>query len=648
MSRRIIIAVWLLVVTFFASGLLLAQTSDPPSPTSPIEIPFSVLLGGNTTMEGMLAEQDLWVQLPYNWTLSEDVVVNLAFQSSEILETNLSSLTIGVNGSPITSRRLTITEDLQTVSFLIPPELIYQGSGFNLEFNGYLRLTPLECEESRLPAQWLTLSQTSRVTIIPDAQPGPPELAQLARTLASDSPLLQDVPIIIAVPDTTDSTVLTIAAQVVSRLSQQRRGALPRVSIRPFSELTPAERQGANIIAIGTFTANEMVSASPYFDGTGFVTVVGTPVSQENGVIELMTSPFSPQRVLLIISGGTPNALRKAGTLFAALEAYELLGGRTAYIGEAPRLNTTGRVWEDSQASLADLGFPNRTTYGIGTSDINYRIARPRGWVLEEGAEITISIAFSPLGEGSHINFSMNGIPVATQQTGPGVIDRTFTFPLPVAELNDHFERNPSQDFNLQAEVVHLLDITHCQQFDQRSVWTRINNSTTLNLPHSYAQLPNIAEFPYPFVNAESVEPLVFVLPEVLAPDDLPNMLQLVAYLGQNAQHDFDMRVVTADQVSDEDLAQNLIVYGMRNNQPILELVLAQLETDEALIDGQAGVIRQAASPFQSGRTVLLIYGDTAEQLDWAYNHLMYRLLPDNVSLSYGGNTPGLMILRAR
>jgi len=650
--------VYFILVSGILGGLLpgYAQEPDEPTLTNSLEISFKDLIGSDLSLQGLLSGQSVWVDLPYNWTVENDIILTLNYYASEELDPERASLTVLVNGTQVTSIQPINDGEWQTETFAIPSDLVYQGAGFLLEFQGYLRVSNAECEEQQIPSQWFKLGEISRLALVPDTTPAAPVLDQTITSLVPVSPFLKPHhQLIFVLPSIYDRNSATLAAQIAARIGRETFGRLPTFLVRTPNTLTEEERANASLVVVGTPASNPLVAlVGTAYNNESFVTLDGTAVPENDGVIAVVASPWNNNYNMLIASGLTSTALQRVSQVMGTTALFNQLNGWVQYVGDLSQiaLPAPETAWVQPATTFAQLGFQDRTNFGTGSGSLSYVFQRPNGYRLAAGSQLILDLAFSPLSPGSHVAIYLNGAYVGTAEINREVTERQFSFDLPVEEINRLFDEKPLDPVNLQIAAVNMFPSEICQQLNPQAVWSRINAKSAFTLETIPATVPDLGEFPYPYLNLEPQIPAILVLPDALQSIDLEMMLLMAMKMGRAGYSDFNLRVLATAELSDNERRENLIVFGEPARQTLTAETLASLNNSgettglyNAVGETNAGIIRQVISPFDANRVMTLVYGDTPEnyaavaqafanpellpagaQVEWSKERIMLRL----------------------
>ncbi|MBN1202964.1 MAG: cellulose biosynthesis cyclic di-GMP-binding regulatory protein BcsB [Anaerolineae bacterium] len=629
------------------------ETSEPeveesPTPEPGETISFEVTLAdldrGPLRLTGMHGSSSTWLSLPTDWLVNE-IEVDLGYIASPLLHEQRASLTVLVNEDVVTSFRPIGDGSEHRETFIIPQETIGTSSGFSLAFEGLLRTTDDICEEWDNPGQWLTILDSTKLTITASENTTAPTLENLARTIVVRNPVDEPPPVVFVLPDDPDPVALTAAAKIAARLGEQiGTEGLPFAALTS-SALTDELKLEANMIVIGLPATQpligEMADAVPSgLEGDTFLTADGIAAPPDHGVIEILNSPWNPARKILLISAGSDAGLARAGDAFANRPVFETLAGVFQFVEEAAVAvgEPTEGAWLGDKTTLGQLGFSRRVLEGPGVTNVFHTVRRPPGWIFENGAKLTLHLAYSPaLEEGSHVAVFLNDAFIGTAEIGKGVSQTEFTFDLPVELLNETEEGTRPRSLSLQFVVANIVIVPECQTINPEAIWTRIQSESYFLVPHSYMALPDLNAFPYPFVGDSPDVPTAIVIPSEPTDTELSAALSLAAVMGSYAIRDTHLNLLTTDQVSEAEYADaNLIVLGERARQPLVDQFMAGMPPIpggglyQDLERATTGILREEVSPWNAERMVLLVFGESDEAFVRAAEALYTSVPPVN------------------
>ena len=633
----------LLVMT--GSSLVNAQA---PEATDSVETPerVTVPLGNEIVIKGLVGSGDSWIPLPYNWQLAEqEIEFVLTYTASEELIESGATLTILIGGYPVKTTSIIGDGQSHTTIFSFPVNMVYQGSGIYVQYEAYLPTTNEACEETLLPSQWLIISGDSSISLIPDENPVAPNLSNLYDSLVANTPFALGHDLIVVLPDSPSVDYLETLVNF-----SQWFGARYTRHPRPFtmrfeSSLTALERAQSNLVMIGEPNVNKLIPEVllniPYevYNNDKLLTLDGEIVPDQDAVFHIAKSPWNSTNNVLLITGNSSAAIRNGGSALNQPSIMSKLGGQSVFINsdavndaELFLLSDASMRVESDFITFEDADTGTVFGRGVGKSTQQIGLTRRPGWVLLEGSEVFLEIGTSFLDRGSNVAVFFDGLFLGVVDTAErGQVE--MSFPIPVEDINKIWDANPSTTILLTLEITNAFQVTPCQTSLEETVWTRIEKTSFLKLPHTYTQLPDISAFPYPFT--ESLLDTTFILPDQPTEADITIMMQLAAEIGEFANSDVRLFVSTASEGIIADM-QNAIIIGEVERQPLIEVILQDMPDlpfrdvyTNFFSNTGIGVIREVIAPWDISSTVLLVYGNNAQALNAAVETLNARRVPD-------------------
>lgn len=599
-------------------------------------------------LRGMYGTVQVWIPFRTDWAFSSPAQLSLTYRASSLLRPR-STLTVIANGLEVASLSLDADENWHTVQMSIPPNWLGR-KGLSLRFQGYLRVTDEACEETDNPAQWVEIAPSTALIIAPTWREPQPDLGQLALDLvvqgakeyASAPP-----PLAFVLPDEPTDTELTIAGWVAARLAQASH-TQPAFQVIPASAFDPQDVSDAQVIFVGTpdrlpwLQENGERLPAPW-NGNGFVDATGQEAPAEDGVIQILMAPWNPVRYVLVVSGATPEGLRRAGEVFARSRAFASLQGTFQFVGDLPP--TVPPVppppWSTATTTFAQLGEADRRVQGAGVHNEYFYFYRPPGWVWDKGSQLILRYQTSPAltSREAYITVYINDVPVGSVRTGPDFDQHEVVFDLPVARLNRDLQGRASSRLIVRMEVGNYLREQNCEVVHPDAAWTILQADTAFYVPHVYNSLPDLQAFPYPFVRTDAVEPTLLVLPPQPSASYIERGLALAALLGAYGHPDLAFRMVAQVQAEDPRLAEShVVLFGAKDEHPLLQATLEKLGAVpgyrgerglyQALQNPGQGLLREGPSPWNKDKVVLLAFGTTSAGAQRALEALLRQVPP--------------------
>jgi hypothetical protein len=360
-------------------------------------------------LEGVLAKKDFTFRLPEHVRLEPGSEIQLHYRSSEILDPDVSTLTVLLNGQQLGSTRVVSAQpqdqaqvrgaNSSSWKLAIPDGLLKTGWN-QFSVRCLLQTTQVHCRDVDNPASWLEIDPSSSLSVsfskIPlstDFQKFPdsltePMLMQLEDFKATGNARSASPVVSILVPLDAGDTELRAFLISAARLGQTLYTPAEAVAVRDVMEF---ERESAmtNGILIGTkrdlstvaLPAELAASIASLEAGAGFLaeTIIGNPATN--------------QRRWIIASGGDSEGLEKAALTLGSSAAMRNAPANPWVITETPTISplverlahpANGAV---SLASLYDGGILLR---GLFRNSATRQFAFPPGYETAEGSYLDL------------------------------------------------------------------------------------------------------------------------------------------------------------------------------------------------------------------------------------------------------------------
>lgn len=613
---KIILVVLVCLLSFQSFPAATAQAQD-----NTLRVSFADLGYGDLNLKGLFSEKTVWFPFDYNWQIESDAQVTINYVASQVVLEDNATITILVNGIHVTSFRPEADELEHQFSFDVPARFL-DGNGLLLSAQALLYVDDDECQEDNNPGQWINILDTSQIALTPNVDNSAPRLQDMSQELIMTSVVNDLPPVIFVLPENPDQTTLDVAANISARLGET--ASVMTMDVRTLAELSPAEMRQANFIMVGVQSEfdwpQELTQAfTASFTNDQFVSADGQAVPATDGVVQIFISPWNAQRNILLVSGGSSEALAKAGSVFSSTTNTQLLRGEYVFVNSTVEalepLNP--QPWTTDETTFRDLGQEISTIQGTGVNDQYYRFRYPTGWVFETGTRLNLHISSSPSlnKDFSYVDVFINGNYIGTIETGTEKTDQTVSFDLPVDELNYPSDGQRERVLEVRLSVANTPEKDQCERIDPTLVWTKILDDSSFITTHSYTELPDLQVFPYPFISDQTRIPTAIIIPANPTSMELSQGLEVANTLGHLAVDDPIIHMYSADQVTEDILASHhLIMVGVEDRNtiladglsqidPIPELSFYQAVTNEAL-----GILYEVASPWNEKNVALFIY----------------------------------------
>ncbi len=358
-------------------------------------------------------------------------------------------------------------------------------------------------------------------------------------------------------------------------------------------------------------------------------------ISERDGVIQEITSPWDATKAILIVTGLTDEALHKACYALSTRTRFPGMQGPFALVQETYLVPLSISEPESVNVTFADLGYDDEVVHGIREQRIEHWFDIPPGWRLTSEAFVRLLFSHSAL-----IDYQESSLTVVLNDTPVGSValdeSNVIAGSLQVPLLGSRIRRDRQNKLSVLVDM-RLED--ECYDPTASQIWCAISRDSLMHLAHTEETIPrlDLDFYPHPFAIQPDMHDVAIVLPPLLGPIERDGVLRLVADLGDAANGEvFCPSVFLGELDNWEDLRDyHVIAIGRPSANPAITLVNAELpqpfipSTDEIeqVVDNvvfrlppglSLGYVQEIPSPWNEERAFLAVTGTTDEGVGWA------------------------------
>jgi len=425
------------------------------------------------------------------------------------------------------------------------------------------------------------------------------------------------------------------------------------------ASLYDADRKLINVDSLSVPVAEEgsdSQAVPPAEKGKYFFAVDERAVSENDGLIQEIISPWDAGKAIVVVTGLTDEALLKAGWAMGTRTQFPGMNGQMALIENTLPYTLTKNDAVDipfQSLGLADTRINATqslvTQSGSTQGAMQVKFDVPYAWALGEDTSLALHFAYSAALQKltGTLEVGLNGMPVNSVLLGdqPNV---TTWMRLSLPKNRIHVGSNV-----LTLGVT--ADIPRCASLQViNSLWATVFADSYLHLPHDVQPTAfDLRYFPQPFVATADLSDTVFALPEQVKPAQAMELLRLAEYLGYTTKgNTFRPKVVLGGDPTKEPLAgYNLIAYGRPTEnayiaaanaslaQPFIPGADSIIQTVDNVVyrlpdKYDLGFIQLLNSPWSQDKMMLVVTGSSNPGVSWAVN----GLLDTKISYKLKGN----------
>jgi cellulose synthase operon protein B len=460
-------------------------------------------------------------------------------------------------------------------------------------------------------------------------------------------------PVTVVLPTSPSAEVLQAGLTVMGAFGRMTNGKMA-ISTITADQLTEELQKQAHLIFVGKPADFPKLADLNYPVPLTKGEFSLPEMKKDDGIVQILPSPWNSSRVVLLVSGNTDSAVVKASQ---ALSTSNLETGKSkdySVIADINPFPSTGMANSNSilgkspDIKFSDLGYDFVTVTGIGTQWITYVFTIPSGQVPSEDVTLTLNISTSALidplrSEGIVL---LNDVQVGSVSLSSDTSNLITTkIVLPVSAIK--------AGRNVLDLVFNMLPKDECSLFNFASMWITVYPDSSLHAPLTQAitvsgsfTLQDLKAYPSPFVNDPSLGTTVFVLSQK-DPNSWTEAGKIAYDLGKRVSNPvLGFRAAFDGQVPDDLKANNMIIVGEPKNLGILAGLqaampayfekgsnVAVLETLQVVYrispEKDLGYLQLFISPWNDQAAIMGVFGTTPTGLGYAVTSLLSSVSRD-------------------
>jgi len=467
------------------------------------------------------------------------------------------------------------------------------------------------------------------------------EVAPVADLSALPHPIYQPDSIVpnsalVVIPDMPEAFELQAALTAMAGLGSITNGDL-LVSMVTAGQLNEEMVASKHLIFVGlakNFPSLQVANLPIPLSGSGLALEQG---HDEDGVVQIGTSPWSQSNVVLFVGGNSKEAVIKASQAFSTGKIVAVEKPDVSLISTVNPSTQDSVISEDM--TFKDLGYESQTMGLFGETYLSYTFYTSPEQAASEGAYIDLVVSHSDL-----INYEGTGLSVRLNDEVVGGLQLSKETPATLQiKLTPGVIRRGINRLEIISDIIPFFT---CYSTDLSSTWVTISETSKIHLPISDQKLSigdnvNLREFPYMFLGHRNLSDLAFVL----APNDPVSWdyaARVAYYIGAKGSVPLvNLYATYADNIPDEILQKyNLITFGQASKLPFVskindllpapfkagsdEAVQPSMQVNYSLLpDSSVGYLQLLPSPWNSDRVILAVLGNNLDGIPMAGTTLM-------------------------
>jgi len=653
--RKLLTYLFVFVVLLGAFGLStkvgLAQDIgiDPAILEDPDVFTFKELGYTERYMVGPYDNQFLTFSIPTHWKLTAGTYIELEFSYAfggsrdvdpeQLLKAVGGSLIVRYNNELLNTVLLTNPEG-STIKINVPLDAFVTDAEDGRHSISLFLDASLHCDEEFLDTV-LWIEPDSYIKFVYDEVSPVNDLTKFPRPFYLPNALVPAEATVV-IPDNPTAAELEAGMSVVGGLGSITNGQ-SIVTLKQLGAVSEELRGSQHLLFVGT------ADKFPELHGLGFpVTITGgthnLPAEVANdGVIQLLSSPWNPIKSILLISGNSQESVELAAR---AVSSGKLVTSGLPNVSLVSSVSSAD-IEEVSivDQSLSDMGFETSTLGVYG--DVYYELTF---YATAEQARSVGSYLDLVLTRSNLLNFNQSGAMILLNDEVVG----TIGFEEGDSEvISQRFELLPNfvqRGENRLDIATTLIPYDLCYTAELEATWVTISDTSSLHLPISEQQIVigerlDFTLYPLMFQGDAQLSDLAFVLPKGNQAA-IETAAQIAFYLGNQETINFaNFSVFFADEVSEDQLVEkDLIFVGRASEFPQISEINDQLPAKfdaggdsvsvpilpvnySVLPEVGVGYAQLLDSPWNSEKALMLVMGNMDSGLLMTKNALTENVL---------------------
>ncbi|MGQ9549144.1 MAG: cellulose biosynthesis cyclic di-GMP-binding regulatory protein BcsB [Roseiflexus sp.] len=505
---------WAIVIVLIGGsvGAVYAQMPDPPQSDEQNAVTFERLGATDQTLSGVFDGTRYLFNIPANWQPASGAQVHLDlsvfFPVGSAQQRLGGFLEARFNRALIGTIELTQPGERRVILDIPDQALTPVRSDGRHEFEVALD-NPTGCDVAPSDRTAVVIRSTSRFILPHTLTPLDTDLRNLPRPIFQGS--FDPDQATIVIPDNPSINDLEAALTVAAGFGRLTEGRL-QIDLTTVQRLSPQVRTGRHLILVGSHTGLAPLARNLDLPATlqenGFAAPGAT---LEDGILQMVISPWNSERVVLVVSGASESGVAKAARALSAVPVRINNRPNVAVVRDLPEAPTDLALAIDQR--LSDLGLEPRVIRDrTGTFDLRFTL--PPGQQIDEGAyfDLTFNHAATVDFGQSSLSVGLNGIPIG----GVRFSDETTRVTTSRITIPPSAARSGANVLTIQTN---LVPRSLCADVRSADLWATIWPESALHLPMKPATAEprrtfNLSSYPLPFTLNPSLATTAFVVPQ--------------------------------------------------------------------------------------------------------------------------------------
>ncbi|MDU3336110.1 cellulose biosynthesis cyclic di-GMP-binding regulatory protein BcsB [Paraclostridium bifermentans] len=542
---RIITIAISLILTFSNISLVFADNEDVKA----------YKFQDDVTINGVIGSTERFFNVSQNWDV-KDLKLNLVYTKSELLDVNYSTITVFINGEPVSSKKLDGDRKYQDKwQVNIPKELV--KSGYNsISIKAYKTISDKICRDDSNTANWLVIHKQSDIELNYSLKSNSNEIKDY-NNIFTNIGNEEYVDTTFVLPDKYNSNELSSIMNLSLNMGQKLKADNFKLDVKLKSNLKESNN---NIIYVGG--TNDI--------STDFLNLLSNEEKNQaknKAVIKQVISPFNKEKRMILIISDNSKALKNATKLICNNDLLNELNSSSFIIDETKDVSDIKKDTKN-KLTLNDLGYNDFLLKGPFSQETNFDVSIPKNKISTAGSILNLKFRYAKNldFERSLVTVYVNDKPISSKKLSLEKAD------------NDNLEVNLPTDVlgknYYKIKVVFNLELKDlmCVTRDTDNPWAYILDSSFIKFDFKDNNSLNFKSYPYPFIDNQQANDINVVVSKDLNSSDLSNIANIIGNMGRDAVYNTgNLNVLTDSEFLNTNKKGNLIVIGTPDDNSILK-----------------------------------------------------------------------------
>ncbi|MER0279012.1 cellulose biosynthesis cyclic di-GMP-binding regulatory protein BcsB [Clostridioides difficile] len=580
------------------------------------------------TIDGVIGSNSTFFEVNKNWDI-EEVLLHLNFSKSQILNGDVSSLTVLINNVPIKSIKLNAKTDYKnTLEVLVPKDYIIQGYN-EIKIKAYKTISDKICQDDSNTGNWMVIHKESYTSIRYTQKNMGNSISEYPYPYSEVEDKL-NLDTTMVVPDNMTRGESTAVFNLASEFGKTTKNDNLKLNVKLYSEMKNWSED--NIIYVGKpeNTAEEILNILSTKEQT---------LLSSNCIIKQVDSPYNKNKKMMVIIGSNEEDLIKASNLLVENKLSNQVLSSSVIVNK----NTNIKINEQQELNLShltlkDLGYSDFLLEGAFNQQALFDVKIPKGKILDDGSKIVLNLRYSDNldFEKSLVTVSINDVVVGSKK-----LDRSHS-------NNDKLELKIPKDIDnkgyYQVKLAFNLSLKNqnCITRESNNPWAYVLNSSYLELSTKDKESLSFESYPYPFVKDDEFNDLTVIMPDYSGSQAMTWMSRLGVNLGASINsYKGNINVIRGKEFNNKYKDTNIIVFGVPLNNSVIQMLNDNLNikfnksystflsNDKiSLIDGYGkdiSAIQLIKSPYNNQKNILVISSINEKNLYLGMDYLLNK-----------------------